>query len=137
VFQSLLAGELHQSLIDSSPGKMNNTPWTGDMIRIFLKTIYVPVIWLLQEVDMALAKRTYTLSPQVVGDFEQVVPSGRRSALITELMRDWLDKRRREELRKEIVSGCQEMADEYLRIEEAYHPLEEEVERELNQAAPR
>jgi Arc/MetJ-type ribon-helix-helix transcriptional regulator len=86
---------------------------------------------------MALAKRTYTLPPQVVGDFEQAVPSGRRSALVTELMREWLEKRRREELRKSIVSGCQEMADEYRRIEEEYHPLEEEVERELNHVAPR
>jgi hypothetical protein len=29
------------------------------------------------------------------------------------------------------------MADEYRRIEEEYHPLEEEVERELNHVAPR
>jgi metal-responsive CopG/Arc/MetJ family transcriptional regulator len=86
---------------------------------------------------MALAKRTYTLPPQVVGDFEQVVPSGRRSALVTKLIREWLEEQRREELRKAIVSGCQEMADEYQRIEEEYHPLEEEVERELTCAASR
>ncbi len=86
---------------------------------------------------MASAKRTFTLPPQVVGDFEQVVPSGRRSALVSELISGWLAKRRREKLRKEIVCGCQEMAGEYQRIEEEYHPLEEEVERDLNPAAPR
>jgi metal-responsive CopG/Arc/MetJ family transcriptional regulator len=84
---------------------------------------------------MALAKRTYTLPPQVLGDFEQLVPSGKRSALITELIRKWLEQRRREELRQEIVSGCRAMADEYQRVEQEYHPLEEEVERDLNAAA--
>jgi nitrate/TMAO reductase-like tetraheme cytochrome c subunit len=39
----------------------------------------------------------------------------------------WLDEQRREQLRREIIEGCHEMADVYLEIEQEYHPLEKEV----------
>jgi hypothetical protein len=35
----------------------------------------------------------------------------------------------REQLRKEIIEGCRDMADVYLEVEREYHPLEEEVQR--------
>ncbi len=81
---------------------------------------------------MALEKRTYTLPPEALMLFEREVPSGKRSSVIAGLIRDWLAGRRREALRNEIVLGCREMATEYGRIEEEFHPLEEEVEHELS-----
>jgi len=81
---------------------------------------------------MALAKRTYTLPPETLVPFERAVPAGRRSSVVTALIRAWLEQRERETLREEIILGCREMAAEYRRLEEEFHPLEEEVERELS-----
>jgi len=81
---------------------------------------------------MRLLKRTYTLPPDTLEQFEQVVAAGQRSAVVTELLREWLDRQRREQLRREIIDGCREMADVYLETEREYHPLEEEVHRGLD-----
>ena len=81
---------------------------------------------------MSLLKRTYALPSDTLRQFEQSIPAGKRSALIGELLNDWLDKQRRERLRREIIEGCQEMATLYLELEREYHPLEEEVHRALN-----
>jgi len=78
---------------------------------------------------MSLLKRSYALPAEVIRDFEKAVPQGKRSAMIGEFMRRWLDSRRKARLRKEIVTGCREMAEEYKTIEADFHPLEEEVER--------
>jgi hypothetical protein len=78
---------------------------------------------------MSLTKRTYSLPSQTVTSFEAEVGRGRRSGLVAQLIRDWLEERRRLALRDEIVAGCREMAGEYVVIEQEYHPLEEEVER--------
>lgn len=80
---------------------------------------------------MGLLKRTYTLPSDTLEQFEQVVVSGQRSAVIAKLLREWLDRQRREQLRREIIEGCREMADVYLETEREYHPLEEEVQRGL------
>ncbi len=85
---------------------------------------------------MPLKKRTYTLPPETLVQFEREVPSGKRSALIAALIREWLDRRRREALRSEIILGCREMAAEYRSLENEFHPLEEEVERELAGGSP-
>jgi metal-responsive CopG/Arc/MetJ family transcriptional regulator len=80
---------------------------------------------------MALEERTYTLPPEALRQFEREVPAAQRSSVIAALIQDWLARRQRKALRSEIVQGCREMADEYLRLEEEFHPLEEEVEREF------
>lgn len=80
---------------------------------------------------MGLLKRTYTLPADTLEQFEQVVAAGQRSAVIAELLREWLDRQRREQLRREIIEGCREMAEVYLETEREYHPLEEEVHRGL------
>lgn len=80
---------------------------------------------------MALRKRTYALPPDTVEQFEQAVASGSRSAVVADLIRAWLETRRREELRREIIEGCQEMAALYSEIEQEFQPLEEEVHRAL------
>jgi hypothetical protein len=78
---------------------------------------------------MALTKRTYALPPETVRCFERAVPKGKRSALLAELIREWLRERERARLRKEIVLGCREMEAEYREIEGDFHALEEEVDR--------
>jgi len=87
---------------------------------------------------MALLKRTYALPQQTLEEFERTTVPGKRSALVAALLREWVERQQREQLRKEVIEGCREMADVYLEIEREYHPLEEEVERALNdQPQPR
>jgi hypothetical protein len=78
---------------------------------------------------MTLLKRTYALPSDTLTQFEQTVVPGKRSAVISDLLWEWLDQQRRERLRREVIEGCQAMADVYLEIERAYHPSEEEVQR--------
>jgi hypothetical protein len=59
------------------------------------------------------------------------VSAGERSAVIAQLLRDWLQSRRRTQLRQALIEGCRAMADVYREIEEEYHPLEEEVQHAL------
>ena len=81
---------------------------------------------------MKLLKRTYALPPDTLERFEQVVAPGRRSAVIAELLREWIEERQREALRREVIEGCRDMAELYLEVEREYHPLEEEVQRALD-----
>ena len=76
-------------------------------------------------------KRTYTLPADVLESFERQVAADKRSAVVAELLRDWLNQQRREQLRREVIAGCRDMADVYREVERAFHPLEEEVERVL------
>jgi hypothetical protein len=80
---------------------------------------------------MHLSKRTYSLPGPTLESFEQVVPAGERSALVAALLKEWLERRRRDQLRRRIAEGCKDMAEVYLDIERAFHPLEEEVHRAL------
>jgi hypothetical protein len=87
---------------------------------------------------MRLVKRTYTLPPDTVTHFEHTVAAGERSALVGLLLRQWLENREREQRRQAIIEGCREMAEVYREIESEYHPLEEEVQRALdNDPSPR
>ena len=43
------------------------------------------------------------------------------------LLREWLNRQRRERLRQEVIAGCKAMADIYLATERKYHPVEEEA----------
>jgi len=81
---------------------------------------------------MGLPKRTYALPPQTLERFEHEVAPGRRSAVIAELLQAWLERKRRERLRCEVIAGCREMAGVYLAVEREYHPLEEEAHRALD-----
>jgi metal-responsive CopG/Arc/MetJ family transcriptional regulator len=82
---------------------------------------------------MRLLKRTYALPPETLARFEEAVRPGKRSAVIADLLREWLEAQRREQLRREVIEGCREMAETYLEIEREYHPLEEEVHRALDE----
>ena len=75
---------------------------------------------------MRLVKRTYVLPLPLLEDFERTVNAGDRSAIIAQLLEDWLTRRKRDQFRQAIIEGCHDMADVYLEIEREYHPLEEE-----------
>lgn len=81
---------------------------------------------------MEMIKRTYSLPRTITKAFEKEVESGNRSAMIAELIQNWLERQHRERLRQAIIEGCREMSDVYLEIESEYHPLEEEVHRALD-----
>lgn len=80
---------------------------------------------------MDLLKRTFVLPEEVLRPFEETVGRGQRSALVATLIRDWTDEQRRLGLHQAIISGCREMASEYIEQERAYHLLEEEASRGL------
>lgn len=79
---------------------------------------------------MELHKRTYTLPLDILERFERRVPRGQRSFVVSKIIEDWLDEQQRIELRADVIEGCREMAQVYLDVENDYHPLEEEIERE-------
>ncbi len=80
---------------------------------------------------MDYVKRSYSLPADAAHEFEQEVRAGKRSAVVGELLRRYLEEQRRERLRRQIIEGCREMSDVSLELEREFHPLEEEVEREL------
>lgn len=84
---------------------------------------------------MPLLKRTYALPQETVRAFEETVTPGQRSTVLAGVLREWLEERRRAQLRQAVIVGCQEMAEVYLADEQAYHPLEEEVQRALDAPA--
>src|SRR6266566_1301611 len=85
---------------------------------------------------MRLVKRTYVLPPRILKEFEGTVSTGERSAIIAQLLEDWLERRKREQLRQAIIEGCREMAEVYREVEREYHPLEEEVLHALENESP-
>jgi hypothetical protein len=85
-----------------------------------------------EDILMPLLKRTYALPRDTVEQFEQAVTPGQRNAVLASLVRAWLEQRQREQLRQAIIAGCQDMAAVYLDLEQAFHPLEEEVHRALD-----
>ena len=78
---------------------------------------------------MQLLKRTYALPPGTLEEFEQVVAPGRRSQVIAQVLHDWLERIKQEQLRTEVIEGCRAMADVYLEVEAEFYSLEEEVAR--------
>jgi hypothetical protein len=85
---------------------------------------------------MGSMKRTYALPAEIVAQFEESVPPGRRSSILAKLIESWVAERRRAALAKAVVEGCREMADVYLTLERDFHPLEEEVAHATDEASP-
>jgi hypothetical protein len=78
---------------------------------------------------MQTQKRTYALPQATIEQFEQAVVSGQRSATLTHLIEDWLEKQRQDALERDVIEGCREMADVYLEIQREFDPLDTEVTR--------
>lgn len=83
---------------------------------------------------MSSMKRTYALPADLLEQFEREVESGHRSRVIAELLRRWLDERRRQQLRAQVIEGCHAMAEAMLEIEREFRPLDEEIDRALEDA---
>lgn len=80
-------------------------------------------------VFMKLLKRTYALPPKTLEQFEQSVSPGKRSAVIAQLIAEWLAEQEREALRRDIAEGCADMWDVYLETEREFNPIDEELHR--------
>ncbi len=78
---------------------------------------------------MKLLKRTYALPPDTLEKFERTVDAGKRSAVVAELIREYLAEREREALRRDIIEGCEDMAEIYLEIEREFNAADEELHR--------
>ncbi len=78
-----------------------------------------------------MIKRTYKLPAETLAQFEQVIVPGKRSAMIDTLLREWLERQQRERLRQEVITGCREMAGEYLAIEQEFHAVDEVLHRAI------
>jgi metal-responsive CopG/Arc/MetJ family transcriptional regulator len=79
---------------------------------------------------MKLAKRTYSLPPDLLQRFEGRLASGERSRFLAKLIEAWLAEREREELRKQVIEGCKEMAGLYLEIDREWNTAADEVWRD-------
>lgn len=79
---------------------------------------------------MRLAKRTYSLPPELLHRFEKRLPPGDRSAFVARLIQEWLDESERKELRRQLIEGCKEMGGLYQEIAQDWDPLSEEVWRD-------
>ena len=76
---------------------------------------------------MSLAKRTYSLPPDVVERFETRVSAGERSPVLARLLSDWVEEQEREELRQQILEGCKEMAELYDEVDREWAAASDEV----------
>ena len=74
-----------------------------------------------------MAKRTYSLPRTTLQKLEQEIKPGERSAFLARLIEDWLAERERQELRRQVIEGCLEMADVHAEIEHEWAPLSDQV----------
>jgi len=80
-----------------------------------------------------VVKKTYSLPEFIVKKFEKMTSKRERSKIISQLLQQWIENQEKQRLREQIIEGCKEMASVYLEIEKEMHPLEEEVERLLDE----
>ena len=76
---------------------------------------------------MRLVKRTYTLPPDLLEKFERRLPPGERSSSLARIIEAWLAEREREELRRLVVEGCEDMRSEYEKLDREWAPAADEV----------
>jgi hypothetical protein len=79
---------------------------------------------------MSLSKRTYSLPSQLVSRFEHRLTPPERSAIVAKLIENWLDESDRNDLRREVIEGCQEMKELYLEIDRDWDRAASEVWRD-------
>jgi metal-responsive CopG/Arc/MetJ family transcriptional regulator len=77
-----------------------------------------------------LAKRTYSLPPDLVQRFETRLAPGDRSRFLAKLIEEWLAERERDELRRQVIEGCVEMGGLYQEIEREWAGVSDEVWRD-------
>jgi metal-responsive CopG/Arc/MetJ family transcriptional regulator len=74
-----------------------------------------------------LAKRTYSLPSDLVQRFEELLAPGERSRFLAKLMAEWLARRERDELRRQVIEGCNEIAGLYREIDQEWNHVSDEV----------
>lgn len=74
-----------------------------------------------------LAKRTYSIPPELAIKFETAVSSGERSQLVATLLEEWLAARDRERLREQILEGFAEMSGVYVEVAKEWQGPSEET----------
>ena len=79
------------------------------------------------------AKRRYTFTfpADLAAHMETAVPPRQRNAFVAKAVREQLEAVQREKLRAEMEECAREMYDEILQIEAEFHPLEEELHRQV------
>lgn len=75
----------------------------------------------------ATAKRTYSLPLATLRKLEGQVKPGERSAFLASLIEEWHAAKERDELRRQVIEGCLDMADVYAEMEREWAPLSDEV----------
>jgi hypothetical protein len=84
------------------------------------------------EVTVPTGRRfTFALPVDLAARLEAAVPSRQRNAFVEKAVRAQLRLLEREQLRAEMEECAKEMYDEILRIEAEFHPLENELHRQL------
>lgn len=78
---------------------------------------------------MTAIKRTYVLPTETLEEFERRVAPRQRSAVITSLIKGWLEEQERQRLRQAITEGLADMAEVYAEIEQDFHAADEELHR--------
>lgn len=76
---------------------------------------------------MRLAKRTYSLPPDLVQRLEERLAPGERSGFVAKLMEEWLAERDRDELRLQVIEGCKEMQEVYQEVDREWNGASEEA----------
>ena len=109
----------------------------GTMLALGIAGVLACSIWYGRMVNMSgmgaipgrATKRTYALPTEMLSRFEAAVAPGKRSAVLAEIMGEWLAERDRETLRRDIAAGCEAMADVYREIEQEFNAADEELHR--------
>ena len=76
---------------------------------------------------MELTRRTYALPPDIVAQFEEYVPSERRSDVVATLIEAWITKLDDESEQREIEDWVRDMDEIHLELEREFRPLDDEV----------
>ncbi len=80
---------------------------------------------------MTATKRTYVLPKETLEEFERNVAPRQRSAVITSLLKGWLEEQQRQKLRQALAEGLEDMADVYAEVEQDFHAADEELHRAI------
>jgi hypothetical protein len=81
---------------------------------------------------MQMSRRfTFAFPADLAGRLETAVPPRQRNAFVANAVRAQLEALERERLRADMEECAREMYDEILQIEAEFHPLEEELHRQI------
>jgi hypothetical protein len=81
---------------------------------------------------MATTRRyTFAFPPELATRLDSVVPPRQRNAFVARAVQAQLEAIEEEQFRLEMEECAREMYDEILQIEAEFHPLEEEIHRQV------